>query len=110
MRTATRKAELYLNGVHVGTVVASGASDAWGYGEFTPLDAFKQFAPLFGAWSLLIHEEDGQSRAPREALDELRDAEVAMDSLRAELHWIDPAEHVEVRQVSIDGPLIEWRQ
>jgi hypothetical protein len=110
MSSETRKAELYLNGVHVGIVVASGATDSWGYGEFTPVDAFMQFAPLFGAWSLLVHEEDGQSRAPREALDELRDAEMAMDSLHVELRWLDPTEHVEVRQVSIDGPLIEWRQ
>jgi hypothetical protein len=109
MSVVTGQGELHLNDIHVGTVISDGVRGSWGYGRFTPNEAFAKFAPLFGVWSLLVHEEDGGNRTPREALDELRHAEVALDSLRAELRWLHPAERMPLLQVNIDGPLIEWK-
>ena len=110
MRHENRLAHLYLNGVPVGQVRAEGASGAWGFGHFEPMDAFARFSTLFGAWSLLIHEDDDRDQSTAEVLQELRDAETAIDALRAELLWIDTQERTAVRQLTIDGPLIEWNQ
>jgi hypothetical protein len=108
MRRQHRQARLYLNGEAVGTVEAEGSTVSWGFGHFAPDEAFSKFAPLFGAWSLLIHEEDDQ--ASEEALMELRGAELAIDALRAELLWTDTQQRTRIRQVTIDGGLIEWNQ
>ena len=108
MRRFSRQAHLYINGRHVGTVSAEAASNAWGFGHFTPSDEFSQFAPLFGAWAMLIHEDDDKDRPSLEALEELRGAEVAIDSLKTELVWLDTDSRTPVRQLTIDGSLIEW--
>ena len=110
MSVRDAKAELYLNGVHVGTVQTHGASASWEYGDFTPNDSFSKFAGIFGVWSLLIHDKDGRSRMSPEALEELREAEAAIDSLKAELRWLDPAATTTLEQVNIDGTLIEWKR
>ena len=110
MVSRSHQAELFLNGVSVGRIVAHGTSDSWGYGEFTPSESFSRFAPYFGAWSLLIHEDDDQKRISREALEELRDAEVAIDSIRAELRWLDPPDRTPLLQLNIDGTMIEWKR
>jgi len=110
MRRQNRQARLYLNGQDVGTVEAQGASVAWGFGQFVPEEGFCKFAPLFGTWSLLIHEEDNRHHASKEALMELRGAEMAIDALRAELLWTDTQQRTPIRQLIIDGGLIEWNQ
>ena len=108
MRVRKRQGQLFLNGQPVGEVQAEGVSDAWGYGSFKPQNEFEKFAPLFGAWSMLLHAEEELDRPTREALEALRDAEKAIDTIRAELRWSDEAVPVRVRQLTIDGPLIEW--
>jgi hypothetical protein len=110
MTIRNSKAELYLNGIHVGHVTAHGVSASWEYGDFTPTESFSKFAGIFGVWSLLIHDKDGRSRMSPEALEELREAEAAIDSLRAELRWINPAGIDTLEQVNIDGALIEWKR
>lgn len=110
MDSKSHQAELYLNGICVGRIAARGASDSWEYGEFTPSEAFSRFAPYFGAWSLLIHEDDDQKTMLPETLEELRDAEVAIDSIRAELQWLDPPQRTALQQINIDGALIEWKR
>jgi hypothetical protein len=64
-------------------------------------------APVFGRWSLLMHADDDQRRLTREALIELREAENAIDQLHAALQEDERPAH-EIRQLNIDGPLIEW--
>lgn len=108
MRREHREAQLYLNGRPVGTVQAEASSDAWGWGTFTPSEEFSRFATLFGSWSLLIHEDDDRDRSSYEVLDELRAAEIAIDRIKAELAWTDSQERTPLRQLTIDGSLIEW--
>jgi hypothetical protein len=108
MQHNARQARLFLNGVPVGEVRSDGASGAWGFGHFVPGEGFGKFAPLFGAWSLLIHEDDNTDDSTKEVLEELRSAEAAIDRLRAELLWLDSQERVNVRQLIIDGELVEW--
>jgi|GEM_PF-1756508 len=108
MKVSKRVGQLFLNGHAVGQVLAESASDSWGFGIFTPQSGYEQFAPLFGAWAMLLHEDDELDRPTREAMDALRDAEKAIDTIRAELRWNDEAQPVCVRQLTIDGTLIEW--
>jgi hypothetical protein len=108
MQHDSRHARLFLNGVQVGEVRTDGSSGAWGFGHFVPGDGFERFAPLFGSWSLLIHENGEQDDAEQEILEELHRAESEIDRLRAELLWLDSQERLPVRQLIIDGTLIEW--
>ena len=68
MHKLVRQGELYLNGIAVGTILCEGTTDSWVFGKFVPGKQFGPFAPLFGAWSLLVHEDNGQDQAPPEAL------------------------------------------
>jgi hypothetical protein len=108
MRHYSRQAELILNGRSVGTVAAEAAADAWGFGYFTPNEAFSDFAPVFGVWAMLVHEEDDAGRASATALDELRRLEWAIDAIHAELYWTDTQDRTPINQLTIDGSLIEW--
>ncbi|MGA2231220.1 MAG: hypothetical protein ABSH22_10010 [Tepidisphaeraceae bacterium] len=108
MRRQYRQAQLFLNGEPVGHVDAEGFSDGWAFGKFKPSDGFSQFAPIFGVWAMLIHEDDDRDRASEEALDALRVAEASIDALKAELLWMDTQQRQRLRQLTIDGPLIEW--
>jgi hypothetical protein len=109
MHCPPRQADLHLNGIAVGIVVAEGISDSWTYGKFTPNSNFVAFAQLFGVWSLLVHEDNGEDETPREALDELAIAETAIDRVKAELHWHNSDERTGISQLNIDGELIEWK-
>jgi hypothetical protein len=108
MHHDSRQGRLFLNGVSVGDVRADGSTGTWGFGHFAPADGFGKFAPLFGSWSLLMHVDDDLEDTAREVLEELHRAELAIDRLRAELQWIDSQERIRLRQVTIDGTLIEW--
>ena len=101
---------LQLKGVDVGSIVIRGGDTSWGFGEFTPLPAFDQFANVFGRWSLLMHAENAGERLSEAASEELRQAEYAIDNLRAALHIDGTQERRFLRQINIDGPLIEWKE
>lgn len=102
-------ARLFINGKDVGVVTLKSLADSWGFGDFAPNAAFAEFAPLFGNWSLLMHADDDESKLSPAASDELRAAEFAIDSLRAKLHVSDKQEWIDISQLNIDGPLIEWK-
>ena len=104
-----RAARLYLNGIDVGAVKCLGIDDSWSFGEFAPSPAFSTFAPLFGTWSLLMHYDEEATRLSEAASEELRDAEYAIDALRALVLFADSGERLSVRQLNIDGSLIEWK-
>jgi hypothetical protein len=110
MQRHERHGELFINGQSVGNVVSESISEGWGFGRFTPSAAFSQFAPIFGAWAMMLHEDDDRDRTSPEARDELRTLETTLDQLKAELHWTEPEQHVIVRQLTIDGTMIEWNQ
>jgi hypothetical protein len=102
-------AELRLNGKRVGTVEVRGTSDSWSWGYFSPEPAFAEFAPLFGIWSLIMHADDENHRLSRAASDELRQAEIAIDLLRGELHWPNDQRTMRAWQINIDDNLVEWK-
>jgi hypothetical protein len=108
MRAKTGEAILYLNDKYVGRVKVHGWETSWGYGDFEPNEDFAPFAPIFGRWSLLMHEDEGERLTP-DASEELQQAEVVLDTLRARLHFAAVDEWMELGQVNIDGPLIEWK-
>lgn len=101
--------ELHLDGEHVGAIVVERSHDSWTFGRFTPNDNFVPFAQRFGWWSLLIHEDAGESLNRRTAL-ELRRAEKALDSLHVRLREADTDTWHAVWQINIDGQLAEWKE
>jgi hypothetical protein len=115
MRRAQLTARLFLNDREVGTVKVKGWDDSWGFGEFSPGEGFAHFAPRFGAWSLLMHADDGSDdpahgRLSGAAAEELRQVEQEIDRIHARLYLIGPEEWHPVSQLNIDGPLIEWKE
>src|SRR5262245_18899540 len=102
-------ARLFINRKDVGSVVVKSLADSWGFGEFQPNAAFAEFAPIFGNWSILMHADDGEKKLSEAASDELRAAELAIDALRAKMHLERENEWVDLSQLNIDGPLIEWK-
>ena len=102
-------AELRLNGKRVGTVEVRGSSDSWSWGYFHAEPAFVEFAPLFGIWSLLMHADDESRRLSRAAADELRQAEIKIDSLHGELFWPEQQRLTPAWQINIDDKLVEWK-
>ena len=103
-----QKVHLHLNGRPVGTVVVKGWDTSWGFGQFEPREDFAAFAPLFGRWSLIMHEDE-HSPLSADAARELREAEMAIDALHVQLHIPDQNAWAEVGQINIDGNLIEWK-
>jgi hypothetical protein len=102
-------ARLFINGKDVGAVTVKSLADSWGFGDFQPNAAFAEFAALFGSWSILMHADDEDAKLSAAASEELRAVEFAIDSLHAKLR-IDPnQEWVDLSQLNIDGPLIEWK-
>ena len=102
-------ARLLINGKDVGRVVVRSSADSWGFGEFEPSAAFGEFAALFGKWSLLIHADADEERLSPAASEELRRAELALDALRSRLIFDALGEMLELTQLNIDGPLVEWK-
>lgn len=102
-------ARLFINGKDVGSVELKTLADSWGFGEFTPNAAFSEFAAIFGNWSLLMHADDDQRQLSAAASEELRAAEYAIDSLRAKLFLEAQNQWVDLAQLNIDGPLVEWK-
>lgn len=110
MRRTSARAKLFIDGEDVGAVEVHGWDGSWGFGEFHPSAGFESFATCFGRWALLMHADDGGDRLSTDALDELREAEQAIDSLRARLLLTDSNEWRGIRQLNIDGALIEWKE
>ena len=115
MRRAQQTGRLFLEDREVGTVRVNGWDDSWGFGEFLPGDGFSVFAPRFGAWSLLMHADDGtddpaHGRLSGAASEELRKVEREIDRLHARLYLEGPKEWRRISQLNIDGPLIEWKE
>ena len=115
MTPARLTARLYLNDTDVGTVRVKGWDGSWGFGEFSPEEAFARYAPFFGTWSLLMHadqnEDDAASgRLSRPASQELRRIENEIDRIHARLFLVGTQEWRKVSQLNIDGSLIEWKE
>src|SRR5690242_5707635 len=100
---------LFINGKEVGSVTLKSLADSWGFGDFTPNAAFAEFATLFGKWSLLMHADDDEKKLSDAAAEELRQAELEIDGLRAKLLVEAQSEWIDLSQINIDGPLIEWK-
>jgi hypothetical protein len=103
------EATLYINDEAVGGVSVQRIGPSWSYGRFNPAEAFARFAPLFGRWSLLMHDGAEYQRLSKDVSDRLRRAEFEIDHLHAKLHLLDRNEWVTCSQLNIDGPLIEWK-
>jgi hypothetical protein len=103
-------AVLFLNDQEVGTVHAHGGDTSWGFGEFSPNDTFSFYAPLFGAWSVLMHAEDDSDRLSREAAIELAKAEETLAALRARLFFPQDQQHIRIAELTIDGDKLEWKE
>jgi len=108
MQKRTAQAELFIDDVRVGTVELRGVDTSWSFGEFKPAPCFSKFAPYFGQWSMLMHEDEDKV-LHEAAADELRRLEYAIDRLKIRLFFPDKNEYVRVTQVNIDGPMIEWK-
>ena len=104
-----KHADLYLQGKPVGRVEMSRFADSWHFGSFQPERAFSEFAALFGEWSLLLHADENEAKASREALEELSKIEMAIDALRAELVLPETEQHLAINQLNIDGDMIELK-
>jgi hypothetical protein len=109
MKTGRIQGELYLDDTLVGLVTVKGEDNSWHFGEFEPCEAFSTFAPLFGRWSLLMHADEDADRLSNAAADELREVEQAIDRVRARLRLFDTGEWRDLRQLNIDGELIDWK-
>jgi hypothetical protein len=102
-------ARLYLNDELVGEVTVQGSDASWTFGDFTPHPAFSKYAPHFGRWALLMHE-DPELRLHPAASEELRDAEMTIDGIDAKLHYLEKDQWHRAMQLNIDGTMIEWVQ
>ena len=107
--TTGATAQLFLDGTLVGTVVLSRRNDSWNFGRFTPGDAFSPFAPRFARWSMLMHEDEDKQITPALS-DELRAAEKDLISIPAKLYLPDRDEWRKIAVLTIDGPLVEWKE
>jgi hypothetical protein len=101
---------LLLNGEEVGVVHAKGWDTSWGFGSFSPNDAFSHYAPIYGTWSLLMHAEGDAGRLSRDAIEELAKAEALVDSIRAQLIFTDDQQRIDVATLTIDGDQLEWKE
>ena len=110
MHRQKRQVDLYLDGKDVGHVDVQRLTLAWGFGNFTPNAEFARFAPRFGLWSMLMHEDDSADSVNQFVREELRHAEQQIDQLHAELLWPDTGQRTRIRQLNIDGSMIEWRR
>ena len=110
MLRSAQRARLYINGVDVGAVTVKGWKGAWGIGDFRAADGFSAFSPKFCHWSRLMHADSDADRVSEAALAELRRIECEIDALRAELLLTDTGDRRRIRQLNIDGPLIEWKE
>jgi hypothetical protein len=101
---------LILNGRQVGVVHTRGWNTSWGFGDFVPNEAFSDFAPIFGMWSLLMHADDDRDRLSRDTIEELAKAEAILDSIKAQLEFENEPQRVDVATLTIEGSQLEWKE
>ena len=109
-RHRSGRAILLLNGEAVGEVNTKSWDASWYFADFSPNDAFSQFAPIFGSWSLLMHAEGDADRLSRENAEELARAEALLDSIKAQLVFLEDQQRVNVAQLTIDQNQLEWKE
>jgi hypothetical protein len=102
------QAELFINGQRVGTIKVESSEGSWSFGHFEPEEGFASFAPLFGAWSLIINE-DPDRRLARAASTALREAEVEIDRLDCRLYLSRSNSWIQLQQLNIDGQSADWK-
>ncbi len=83
---------------------------SWYFADFSPNAAFSRFAPIFGSWVLLMHAEDDADRLSRDNAEELAKAEVLLDSIKAQLVFLEDDHRVDVAQLTIDQDKLEWKE
>jgi hypothetical protein len=103
------EARLYINDQAVGEVTVQRRGASWSHGQFVPGSAFEKFAPLFGRWARLIHDDGKYAALSEEVSEGLRHIEFDMDRLHAKVHLISTDEWVMCTQLNIDGSMIEWK-
>ncbi|CAN5459713.1 hypothetical protein BH10PLA1_BH10PLA1_05900 [soil metagenome] len=108
MKKLSAHAELFIDDVRVGEVELRGMDTSWSFGQFKPFACFSKFAPYFGQWSMLMHEDEKQA-LHEAASEELRRVEYAIDRLKIRMFFPEDDKWVRVTQVNIDGPMIEWK-
>ncbi len=106
----TGPAILLLNGEPVGTVHARRWDTSWGFGEFCPSEAFSNYAPMYGMWSLLMHADDETAALSRDTIEELAKAEAMLASIRAQLVFVADQHRIDVAELTIDGDQLEWKE
>jgi hypothetical protein len=109
-RHRSGRATLLLNGEPVGIVHTKAWDASWYFADFAPNDAFSRYAPLYGTWALLMHAEGDDIRLSRENAEELARAEAMLDSIKAQLIFLDDEHPVNVAQLTIDQDKLEWKE
>jgi hypothetical protein len=104
------RAILFLNGQAVGMVDTKARDTSWYFADFSPNAAFSQYAPIYGAWSLLMHAEGDDGRLSREHAEELSRAEAMLDRIKAQLVFVEDQQRVDVAQLTIDQDQLEWKE
>jgi hypothetical protein len=102
------QAELFINGQRVGSIRVESSEGSWSFGHFEPEDGFAPFAPLFGAWSLIINEDPNQ-KLDEAASTALREAESQIDRLDCRLYITRTHAWVRLEQLNIDGHSADWK-
>src|SRR5688572_8844579 len=110
MRLVHCRGRLYLNGQLVGKVDVHGWDGPWGFGEFQPDPAFAAFAPLYDEWARLMHSPKIARRLTEDIGDALRKVENALYAIEARIYIEEFQEWRKVDILTIDGPLIEWKE
>ena len=110
MRASHCRGRLYLNGRPAGNITVHGWDGPWGFGTFAPGPAFASFAPLFEEWARLMHSPAIARRLTGDVGDALRKVENALYAIEARIYIEDLQSWRKVDILTIDGPLIEWKE
>jgi hypothetical protein len=65
---------------------------------------------MYGSWSLLMHAEGDADPLSRENAEELARAEALLDSIRAQLLFLEDQQRVNIAQLTIDQDTLEWKE
>lgn len=101
-------ARLVINGTDVGSIHVQRTDSSWVFGRFTPAPSFSTYAPIFGVWSLLMHDDE-DAPLHETASKALNAAERQMDALHIEARFINHGVTIKIGQLNIDGDLVEWK-
>ena len=90
-------------------VSVRGHSGSWAFGEFAASPQFAAFAPVFANWSSLMHAEARRRAAQRDSLGKAARLSTSLMHF-ATLVLENPEARHQIRQLNIDGGLIEWKR